>query len=92
MMFMYFLIKYRFSDIILKNQRIKSQNRSVMYLCLFCIYSDILLKKQTNNNFILKRLFCCNHTCYCVNMVSGTSALRYITSASHYHLRYKVDP
>ena len=35
----------------------------------------------------LSRLFCCNHTCYCVNMVSVTSASRYITSASRYHPR-----
>ena len=33
------------------------------------------------------RLFCCNHTCYCVSMVSVTSAFRYVTSASHYHPR-----
>ena len=30
----------------------------------------------------LSRLLCCNHTSYCVNMVSVASALRYITSAS----------
>ena len=34
-------------------------------------------------------LFCCNHTCYCVNMVSVTSVSRYITSVSRYHLRYQ---
>ena len=28
------------------------------------------------------RLFCCNHTFYCVNMVS-------LTSASRYHKRYQ---
>ena len=38
---------------------------------------------------IYNRLFCCNHTCYCVNMVSVTSAPRYITSASRYHPRYQ---
>ena len=27
----------------------------------------------------LNHLFCCNHFCYCVNMVSVTSASRYIT-------------
>ena len=39
----------------------------------------------------LNRLFCCNHTksCCCVNMVSVTSASRYITSASYYHPRYQ---
>ena len=36
----------------------------------------------------LSHLFCCNHTCYCVTMVSVTSASRYITSASRYHPRY----
>ena len=49
-------------------------------------YSDILLKKQKLH---LGRLFCCNHTCYCVNMVSVTSASRYITSASRYHPRFQ---
>ena len=41
-------------------------------------------------------LFCCNHTCYCVKMVSVTSASHYITSpsryimsASRYHPHYK---
>ena len=38
-------------------------------------YSDILLKK--NINFIYYNLICRNHTCYCVNMVSVTSASRY---------------
>ena len=50
-------------------------------------YCDILLKK--NINFIYNRLFCCNHTCDCVNMVPVTSSSRYITSASHYHTRYQ---
>ena len=39
----------------------------------------ILLKKH---NSIYNRLFCCNHTCYCVNMVS-------VTSAPRYHPRYQ---
>ena len=42
-------------------------------------YSDILLKKHKHH---LSRLFCCNHTCYCINMVS-------VTSASHYHSQYQ---
>ena len=29
----------------------------------------------------LSRLFCCNHTCYCVKMAYVTSASRFITSA-----------
>ena len=37
----------------------------------------------------LSRLFCCNHTCYCIGMVSVTSASRYITSTSRYHPRYQ---
>ena len=49
-------------------------------------YSDILLKKK-QHKLHLSRLFCCNHACYCVNMVSVTSASRYIKSASRYHPR-----
>ena len=37
----------------------------------------------------LSRWFCCNHTCYCVHMVSVTSVSRYITSSSRYHPRYQ---
>ena len=48
--------------------------------------SDILLKKHILH---LNRFFCCNHTCYCVYMVSVTSASRYITSASCYHPLYQ---
>ena len=51
-------------------------------------YSYILLKKQ-QHKLHLSRLFCCNHTCYCVNIVSVTSVSRYITSASRYHPRYQ---
>ena len=47
-------------------------------------FSDILLK---NINFIHNHLFCCNHICYCVGMVSVTSGSCYITSASHYQGR-----
>ena len=60
MKFMYFSIKYRYSDILLKKHELR-----------------------------LNCLFCCNHTCYCVNMVSVTSASCYIMSASCYHPRYK---
>ena len=38
-------------------------------------------------NFIYNRLFCCNHTCYCVSMVSVTPALRYVMSVSRYQSR-----
>ena len=37
----------------------------------------------------LSHLFCCNQTCYCVNMVSVTSPSRYLTSVSRYHLPYQ---
>ena len=40
-------------------------------------------------HLINNRLFCCIHTCYCVNMVSVTPASSYITSASCYHPRYQ---
>ena len=60
MKFMYFLIKYRNSDILLKKHKLRS---------------------------IYKLLFCCNHTCFCVNIVYVTSASRFITSASRYHPR-----
>ena len=36
------------------------------------------------------RLFCCNHTCYCVGMVAVTSASRYVTSASRYQSRSSI--
>ena len=48
---------------------------------------DILLKKK--HKLHLSRLFCCIYTCYCVNMVSVTSASRYITSAPCFHPRYQ---
>ena len=48
-----------------------------MYFSIKYRNSDILLKK----NFIYNRLFCCNHTCYRVNMVYVTSASRYKPSA-----------
>ena len=51
-----------------------------------CGYSDISLKKH---KLQLSCLLCCNHTCYCVNMVSVTSASRYITTGSRYHQPYQ---
>ena len=50
-------------------------------------YCDILLKKT--HKLHLSSLFCRDHTCYCVNMVSVTSASRYKTSASRYYQRYQ---
>ena len=40
-----------------------------------------------NINFFYNRLFCCNHSCYCVGMVSVTSASHYVKSESHYQSR-----
>ena len=53
-------------------------------------YPKSLISSLPEN--IAIRLFCCNHSCYCVNMVSVTSASRYITSASRYHPRYQSGP
>ena len=41
------------------------------------VYVVFLLKEK--HRLHLSRLFYCNHTCYCVNMVSVTSASRYIS-------------
>ena len=38
----------------------------------------------------MTRLFCCNHTRYCVGMVSVTSALHYVTSASRYQSSFSM--
>ena len=38
--------------------------------------------KKTTHKLHLSHLFCCNHTCYCVNIVS-------VTSASCYHPRHQ---
>ena len=45
-----------------------------------------------NISFIYNRLFCCNHTCYCVNMVSVTSASLHIMSVSRYYPRPRCTP
>ena len=71
---MYVSIKYRFTDILLKKKHKLH-------------YSDILLKKKQNINFTHNHLVCCNHTCYSADMVSVTSASRYVTSASGYQSR-----
>ena len=60
-----------------------------MKFMLFSIkfgYSDILL---TKHKLHLSRFSCCYHTCYCVNILSVTSASRNVTSASCYHPRYQ---
>ena len=61
------------------------------FMCFFSIkyrYSDILLTPPPPK-LHLSRLFCCNHTCYCVKLVSVTSASRYITPEARYHPRYQ---
>ena len=52
-------------------------------------YPKSIISRINEHKHHLSRFFCCNHTCYCVKMVSVTSASRYITSASRYHLRYQ---
>ena len=54
----------------------------------FLFFIEIFYLKKTIN-FIYNSSFCCSHTCYCVGMVSVTSASRYVTSASRYHPRYQ---
>ena len=51
-----------------------------------CFFNKISLEKHKLH---LSHLFCCNHTFYCVNMVSVTSASHYIMSASHYLPHYQ---
>ena len=55
----------------------------------FVCYSDILLKKHKLH---LSHLFYCNHTCCCINMVSVTSASRYIMQCYVITHVIKVDP
>ena len=50
-----------------------------MYFSIKYRYSDIFLKNITS--------FCCNDTCYCVFIVSVTSASRYVTPTSRYQSR-----
>ena len=68
-------------SIILIFEKCNQQNKWSLY---FFIKS--LLKKHKLH---LSHLFCCNHTCFCVYMVSMTSRPHNITSASHYHPRYQ---
>ena len=76
-------IKIDYSD---NPKNLISRINDEVYVFIKYGYSDILLK---NHKLHLSCLFCCNHTCYCVNMVSVTSVSRYITSASWYHLLYQ---
>ena len=58
-----------------------------MYFSIKDRNSDISLKKHKLH---YNRLFCCNHTCHCVSMVSLISVSPYVTSASHYQSRSSV--
>ena len=51
------------------------------------VFFNIAIFYWKNINFIYNCLFCCNHTCYCIGMVSVTSASSYVTSASRYQSR-----
>ena len=59
------------------------------FMYFFNIYSDIFMieKKNIKFKFIYNCLFCCNHTWYCVGMVSVTSESRYVTTVSRYQSR-----
>ena len=52
-----------------------------------CRINEVDFSKKKINN----RLFCCNHTCYCVGRVSVMSAPRYVTSASRYQSRSSMN-
>ena len=57
---------------------------------LKCVFNKISLYLYIYfYKLYLSRLFWCDNTCYCVNMVSVTSASRYITPAPRYHPRYR---
>ena len=71
------------------SEKLNQQNKSS--LCIFQqnITIAIFYWKKTPINFIYNHLFCCNHTCYCVNIVSLMSASRYTMSVSCYHPSYQ---
>ena len=77
-------VKINFSDY---QKSFVSRINEFTYFSIRYRYSDILLK---NINFIYNRLLCCNHTFYCVGMVSVTSASRYVTSTSRSPSRYSM--
>ena len=55
----------------------------------FAINIAIFYWKKNPHKLHLSRLFYCNHTCYCVNMVPAMSASRCVMSASRYDPRYQ---
>ena len=62
-------------------KRLISRKMMLMYFSLKYRFSGISLKRhQLHYNCF----FCCDHTCYCGNMISVTSASFYLTSASRY--------
>ena len=80
-----FLVKIHFSDY-LKNLIIKIHED-------YLYFNKISLRQyfiENNINFIYNCLCCCNQTCYCVGMVSVTSASRNVTSASRYQSRSTI--
>ena len=52
-------------------------------------YCDILLKKHKLH---LSRLFCCNHTYYCFNMVNVTNVTLYNVSVRLYNVSVTLSP
>ena len=63
-------------------------------LSVVCGFSSIKIHyslNSINDVYVCEMLYClfrCNRTCYCIGMVSVTSASRYVTSA----LRYQIRP
>ena len=53
----------------------------------FSINIAIAIFYLKKTRFIYNLWFCFPHTCYCVGMVSVTSASRYVTTASRYQSR-----
>ena len=72
------------SILIIRKSLISRINEVYVFLIKYCFLA--ILK---NINFSYNHLICCNHACYCANMVSVTSASLYVTSASRYHPRYQ---
>ena len=64
-------------------------SRKIKFIFLFNKYIERYFIEKKTHKLHLSHLLCCNYTCYCVNMVSVTSASRYIMSASRFHPRYQ---
>ena len=59
------------------------------FMLLFFFFNKISRFFIEKHKLHLSLVFCRNHICYCVSMVSVTSASRYITSALRYHPHYQ---